>query len=49
MTTNLFRPAIGLLLVLALITGVLYPLAVTGLAQLLFAHAANGSVIERDG
>ena len=46
---NLIRPALLLLLVLTAITGVLYPLAVTGVGQVLFAHAANGSVIERDG
>ena len=38
-----------LLLVMTVITGVIYPLAVTGVGQLLFAHAANGSVIERNG
>jgi len=31
-----------------MITGVAYPLAVTGIGQLLFAHTANGSVIERN-
>jgi potassium-transporting ATPase KdpC subunit len=46
---NLLRPALFLLIVLTVITGVAYPLAVTGIAQLLFMHAANGSVIERDG
>src|SRR5215472_7480542 len=46
---NLLRPALLLLLTMTLLLGVVYPLAVTGLAQLLFPHAANGSVIERDG
>ena len=46
---NLLRPALLLLLVMTAITGVLYPLAVTGVGQMLFAHAANGSVIEKDG
>ncbi len=46
---NLLRPAICLLATLTVITGIVYPLAVTGAAQLLFHHAANGSVIERDG
>jgi potassium-transporting ATPase KdpC subunit len=46
---NLLRPAICLLATLTVITGIVYPLAVTGAAQLLFPHAANGSVIERDG
>jgi K+-transporting ATPase ATPase C chain len=47
--TRLLRPAVVLLLVLSAITGIVYPLAITGVAQLLFAHAANGSLIERAG
>jgi potassium-transporting ATPase KdpC subunit len=39
------RPALTLLLFLTLITGVIYPLAVTGIAQLVFPHQANGSLI----
>ena len=46
--SSLLRPALSLLLALTAVTGVVYPLAVTGVAQLLFAHAANGSVIERN-
>jgi potassium-transporting ATPase KdpC subunit len=46
--TTLLRPALTLLLLLTLITGVVYPLAVTGIGQLLFSHTANGSVIERN-
>jgi K+-transporting ATPase ATPase C chain len=43
------RPAFVLLLLLTLATGVVYPFAMTGLAQLLFPHQANGSLIERGG
>lgn len=43
------RTAILSLLVLTFVTGVAYPLVVTGLAQLLFPTAANGSVLVRDG
>jgi len=43
------RPAIVSLFVLSLITGVLYPLAVTGLAQLIFPDRSNGSLIVRNG
>lgn len=44
-----FRPALVILVLLTLVTGVAYPLTVTGLAQLLFQHQASGSLIERDG
>ncbi len=43
------RPAVMALLSLTLLTGLVYPLAVTGLAQILFPHQANGSVIVRNG
>ncbi|MET0230366.1 MAG: potassium-transporting ATPase subunit KdpC [Rhodanobacteraceae bacterium] len=45
----MIRTAILSLLVLTLVTGVAYPLVVTGLAQLLFPTAANGSVLMREG
>jgi K+-transporting ATPase ATPase C chain len=43
------RPAIVLLALFTLLTGVVYPLAVTGVAQLLFPQQANGSLIVIDG
>lgn len=44
---NLLRPAFSLLLVISALTGVIYPLAVTGLAQGLFPQQANGSLIQQ--
>src|SRR5436309_3201327 len=44
-----FMIAIKLTVVLALLTGVAYPLLVTGLAKVIFPHQAGGSLIVRDG
>jgi K+-transporting ATPase ATPase C chain len=43
------RPALTMLLLLTVLTGLVYPLAVTGLAQLVFPNQANGSLIVREG
>jgi K+-transporting ATPase ATPase C chain len=43
------RPAILVFIALMLVTGLAYPLAVTGIAQLAFPHAANGSLVTRNG
>ena len=42
-------PAIVVFLALTLLTGFVYPLAVTGVAQVAFSGQANGSLVERDG
>ncbi|MGH8158831.1 MAG: potassium-transporting ATPase subunit KdpC [Rhodanobacter sp.] len=47
--SRLIRNAFMLLLVMTVITGVIYPLVTTGLAQLIFPHQANGSLIVKDG
>ncbi|MFD5813739.1 potassium-transporting ATPase subunit C [Streptomyces sp. NPDC127038] len=48
-TARLLGAGLRALLVLTLVTGVIYPLAVTGIAQGLFADKANGSEIKADG
>jgi potassium-transporting ATPase KdpC subunit len=47
--TRVWRPALVLFLCLSVLTGLVYPLAVTGAAGALFPRAAAGSLIERDG
>jgi potassium-transporting ATPase KdpC subunit len=46
---SLIRPAVVLLLFFTVLTGFLYPLAITAIAQAAFARAASGSIVARDG
>lgn len=46
---TILRPALVMFTVLTLVTGVAYPLVVTGAAQSLFPAQAGGSLIQRDG
>jgi potassium-transporting ATPase KdpC subunit len=43
------RPAVVVFVVFSVLTGLAYPLAVTGVSQVVFPYQANGSLIETDG
>lgn len=47
--TSIVRPALVLFAALTLVTGIVYPLAVTGIAKAVFPAQAAGSLIEKDG
>ncbi len=46
---SVLRPAFVLLLVMTVITGIAYPLVVTGIAQVVFPRQAAGSLVEKEG
>jgi len=46
---TLLRPAVSLFVLLTAITGIVYPLAVTGVAKVTFPEAADGNLIVKDG
>ena len=45
---GLLRQSVVILVLLTILCGIVYPLAVTGIAQLVFPHQANGSLIVKD-
>jgi potassium-transporting ATPase KdpC subunit len=46
---NMIRSSLVILLTLAVLTGIIYPVLVTVIAQRVFPHQANGSIIEKEG
>ena len=49
MFTRAVRPALSLLLVMTLLTGIVYPVVITGISKLVFPRQAQGSLVIRDG